>query len=574
MNFYVSNKKYTKVDWFVDEILYQTFDSYKHASEVLKKELDNDDINEWVIRKLIKNNGVTDKKRSTFKKIQIFKDGILLHTFKKNIEFAKFYNISKDYISCIINGKFTSPIFKDYEIKIIHTTPDVRLHVYNDDITFTCLYCEQVKPLNEQNFYYKNNETKIFKKKCIECIHKNNRLGTKKLYEFNKQLNDNWKSHPEFTYLYFERDTTKVFNLNSKCYIINNPVINNKEFSTRTLKWEAFYGEIPEHKIIKYKNPENIKNDNDGTELDNLECNYIYCESCEKIIKNPKTLLNKYCSNTCFQKNKISKHNENINNNLISYLSHKVSKHKHTNKKYKTEIDYDKNYLISLGLNCFYCGITCKFGYEANYFDPDILTYDKQNPDIGYIKENIVVCCFFCNRMKNQTVYQDWEQFIQFIKNDTLNEASSTILELDLSNKTFTTKLSKKNNLLSHIKTKSPSYYPFKDSTKKVFKIKCENQNYVDPFFHFFPIIYLEHNCLWNSSIDAIDPSLPKLEKHRPDNLQIIPKCFNFAKGSLSNEQFMNEWKKRGFKTDFTNCSIKLPENYYQQSYFNKFLSK
>jgi len=396
------------------------------------------------------------------------------------------------------------------------------------------------------------------------------------MYNFNIQLNDNWKNHPEFINIYFERDSTKIFNLETGKYIMCNLVINNKEFVTRNLKWETFYGKIPEHKIIKYKNLENINNDNDGTELDNLDCIYVYCENCEKMIENPKSITVKFCSVICQQKKAKEKEKNKRNTNINLYISHILSVQKHVNKKYKTIIDYDTEHLLSLGLNCFYCGIECKFGYEKDSNNPDTLSYDKQNSDIGYIKENVVVCCWFCNRMKNQTVYEDWRQFIQFIKDDTLNEASSTILELDLTNKTFAKKSSGINmsNIYYHTRHKSPSYYPTLNEAGGVFKIKCENQNYVDPFFHFFPIIYLEHNCLWNASIDAIDTSLQEEDKHRPDNIQIIPKCFNYAKGCLSNEQFMNEWKKRGFKTDFTNCSIKLPENYYQQSYFNKFLSK
>jgi hypothetical protein len=39
-----------------------------------------------------------------------------------------------------------------------------------------------------------------------------------------------------------------------------------------------------------------------------------------------------------------------------------------------------------------------------------------------------------------------------------------------------------------------------------------------------------------------------------------------------ANEQFINEWNIRSFKTDFSKCSIKLPDNYLNESYFNKLL--
>ena len=42
------------------------------------------------------------------------------------------------------------------------------------------------------------------------------------------QLNDNWKHHPEHINYYFERDTTKLFNINTGIYITANPIINKK----------------------------------------------------------------------------------------------------------------------------------------------------------------------------------------------------------------------------------------------------------------------------------------------------------------------------------------------------------
>ena len=99
----------------------------------------------------------------------------------------------------------------------------------------------------------------------------------------------------------------------------------------------------------------------------------------------------------------------------------------------------------------------------------------------------------------------------------------------------------------------------------------CGIVNFISNFY-FFPIIYLERNCLWNASIDAIDSTLPNEEKHRPDNIQIIPKIMNYGKHIHTQEQFLKEWNLRGFKTDFSNCTVKLPENYSIESYFNKSL--
>jgi hypothetical protein len=44
----------------------------------------------------------------------------------------------------------------------------------------------------------------------------------------------------------------------------------------------------------------------------------------------------------------------------------------------------------------------------------------------------------------------------------------------------------------------------------------------------------------------------------------------NYGKCVYTTEKFLEEWNKRKFKTDFSTCTIKLPENYSKDSYFNK----
>jgi hypothetical protein len=565
----------TKLDWFINDSLKQTFDSYTHAAEVFKIEYNNQTFNEAGIRNLIKNKGCNEKTNNKYRKIFVFKDDILQYTFKTNIEFANHFGFTLSSACNLISGKQKSPLLKDYKIKVVCDIPDIRLHVYDNSQEQICSYCEQSKPLNHQNYNYINTEKKIFHKKCIECF--SNSMYDKRLNDFMKLLNNSWKQHPIYTYLYFERDTTKIFNEQSAMYIKCDFEIDNKILMLRSLKWEAFYGKIPEHHIIRYKNKEfrELQRDdslthkfkeykNEGIELDNLECVLLYCETCKKIIENPKSMDQVYCSEKC----RVNKTNEECkekrNTNLYSYINQKVYSQKSINRRYKTIVDYNTDYLVSLGLNCFYCGIECKFGYSIPTNDPGTLSYDKKDPDIGYIKENVVVCCWFCNRMKNQTGYIDWEQFISFIKKKELTV-------LDLSNKVYAKKSSEINtsNIWFHVRKKSPSYYPDTQIPKQVFKNLCKQQNYLDPYFKFFPIIYLETNCLFNASLDAIDTRLPESEKHRPGNLQIVPKCFNYGKNDNSNEEFMECWKVRGFKTDFTECSIKYPDGYHEQSYFH-----
>ena len=340
------------------------------------------------------------------------------------------------------------------------------------------------------------------------------------------------------------------------------------------IKWEIFNGPIPINQLVKLKENKNIN-------LDNLECDYMYCNTCENIIENP-IITSKYCSDRCQMDNKNKKTRINTNNNIDKYLSSKLSQQKILNKKYNLLIDYNIDYLKSLGKKCNYCDVNCKFGTEKeslnslkifNYNnsamdDTDTLTFDRKDSDIGYCKENVVVCCWFCNRMKNITNYTDWINFIDFVKGKSII--------LNLSDKLFGKKSRDIDisNIYTELKRSSPSYYPNLKDPRNTFLELAKKQNYVDSIFKFFPIIYLDTNCLFNMSIDAMDTTLEKEEKHRPDNLQIIPKCLNYGKNILSTEDFLKEWIKRGFKTDFTNCSIKLPENYSTECYFEKIIKQ
>ena len=420
------------------------------------------------------------------------------------------------------------------------------------EIFRVCSCCKISKVLNETNYYFRKQG--VIERKCKEC--KNINSIDKFKTEFIEMIKDDndWKNHPDFKMFYFERNTDKIFNLTTAKYLQLRSFMNLTSEKEINIKWEIFNGPIPENKIVKIKNKGNIH-------LDNLECVYMYCVTCENIIENPIT-ISKYCSNNCQMNNRNKNSRDGINNNLNTYLSSKISHQKITNKKYNISVDYDADYLKSLGKKCIYCEVNCKFGTEKESLqtnkifnfnntaidDTDTLTFDRKNSELGYCKENIVVCCWLCNRMKNITDYTDWIKFIDFIKD--------------------------KSNIYTELKRSSPSYYPNLKDPRNTFLELAKKQNYVDSIFNFFPIIFLDRNCLFNMSIDAMDTTLPKEEKHRPDNLQIIPKCLNYGKNILSTEDFLKEWIKRGFKTDFTNCSIKLPENYSNECYFEKIIKQ
>jgi hypothetical protein len=543
----------TKLDWFVDGKLKGVFNSYEHAAEILREELKNPRITEYCIRQIVKGS-----KTDMFRSINVYEDTKIIKTFANNTEFMDFYKICDRSKTCnVVNGKVKLKELNGYTIEVVNKIPDIRHHIYKETIEKRkCTCCEIEKPLTEEFFY---NDSGKFRVRCKKCNLKV--IGDKPIKTFLENVGDTWKNHPEFSNIYFERNTEQIFNIESGKYLTQESLINIINRLAKDLKWESFNGKIEKNMLVSFKN------ETDGFKLDNLICEYSYCKNCEDLIENP-TLCNFYCSRRCLLdvKNYNEKHNRKLF--ITKYLSHKLSVHKNTNKKYNINIDYDVGHLLSLGSTCTYCGIDCKFGYGKENLHPDTLSFDKKNPDIGYCKENIVTCCWFCNRMKNQTKYEEWVQFINFIKN-------KDQLILDLSNKNFsrTSNEIRPSNIWYHVKEKSYGYYLELETAKYIFIDLCKTQNFLDPFFNFFPIVYLETNSLFNASIDAIDATLCEEEKYRPDNIQVVPKCFNYAKNILSNEDFLIEWNRRGFKTDFAGNSVKLPENYHTDSFFNRMIS-
>lgn len=509
-----SKKVIKKIDWFLENTLKETFNSYQHAAEHFQEYYNEPNIsNVTVSRLFIKNN--------------------------TNIKFDK-------------TGNKIIPVYKNISF-------DIREHNYTDDDQLienrVCTYCKISKPFTEQHFYI--NETR--RGKCRECNVKV--IGDKPVKEFMDKLKldkDNWKNHHDYEFIYFERDTEEIFNIKSGKSITNVRSIRNMTGKHAIhIKWEIFNGSVPENKIIRLKNTVVP-----SIALDNIECVYIKCENCDKIIEKPDA-LNRYCGKKCQTSVKVFKERELRHTNMDTYLMTKYSSQKYLNK----EIDYDVDHLKSLGKICFYCNIECTFGNDD--YTSDALTFDKKNSKITYIKSNVVPCCYFCNVMKNVTVYEDWMQFINFVKDP-------AITQLDLSNHFFgkTSRDIDTTCVYSNLKKQSPDYYPNRTDPKDYFMELCKKQKYKDYIFNFFPIIYLDRNCLWNASIDAIDSDIICEHKHRPTNLQIIPKLMNYGKHVHSVEHFLHEWEKRGFKTDFSNCRIILPDNYEKECYFHKMINK
>ena len=79
---YVSKTTRTKIDWFVDGVLKQTFDSYVHAAEILKIYYKYDTFSESNVRNLLKNNGKFSKSSSSkYRKIYILLSFLISYNY-------------------------------------------------------------------------------------------------------------------------------------------------------------------------------------------------------------------------------------------------------------------------------------------------------------------------------------------------------------------------------------------------------------------------------------------------------------------------------------------------------------
>ena len=67
--------------------------------------------------------------------------------------------------------------------------------------------------------------------------------------------------------------------------------------------------------------------------------------------------------------------------------------------------------------NCHYCGIepTLKIKYNNDFFMYNGI--DRKNSNLGYFEENIVSCCFVCNRGKSNMDYNEWKKHLKRIAN-------------------------------------------------------------------------------------------------------------------------------------------------------------
>tara|TARA_Y100000817_G_C16855912_1_gene543999 strand:- start:1546 stop:2799 length:1254 start_codon:yes stop_codon:yes gene_type:complete len=374
------------------------------------------------------------------------------------------------------------------------------------------------------------------------------------LYEI-QQNPTKWKQHPIYIHLWFERNLSRCLNTKKGWCPQGGHCL--RPVAHRIQKWETFYGDIPNDTIIRFKNS-NLSNDKRFS-LDNLECISLACLTCKKYLPESRHHNQKYCSVKCRLVRDHKYQREKYQSDLSMFVANKA-------RRYKMNYDYCMNLIKVSGGHCNWCGIKCLL-YGGTGFNYDTISFDAVIASAGHIIGNITISCQLCNLMKQLMELSPWLLLLEFLKKPEL-------LKLNLSSFKFINSYEPiKEQMRNHpepwgqLKTNSPKYYKVWGAPFKTFQKIFQKQKGVDGIFNFFPLLYLTRRNHFNVSCDAIDSNLPDEEKHRPDNIQILPLFLNHAKNKFTIRQLKEAFERRNFKTDYSECKVILPEKYKSESW-------
>jgi len=312
--------------------------------------------------------------------------------------------------------------------------------------------------------------------------------------------------------------------------------------------WISYNGEIPDNKHITYKNSDT------SNLLENLECCEFICTTCNKLFESDDN-RSKFCSSVCKNINGCKMHKQAKRDTLRPYIAEKI-------KSWKKEFNLNADEIIEKvpGINdltCQYCGIENLQFASGDNCEPNKLSIDAKHPGDHSI-DNLIGCCWLCNRMKNDSPYEEWMQLLCFLKGD--------VKILDLSTCDYV----KKNILVSKeysyrpwctLNTENPKMFKERGSAKKHLIKIFNEQKKKDSIFGIFPLVMLTRSNLLNMSCDKIDPT-------NNTEWQLVPLFLNYAKSIYSTERLVSEFKNRNFLQSTEELLVKLPENYEKMSAF------
>lgn len=265
-------------------------------------------------------------------------------------------------------------------------------------------YCPKCKNLLELNNFYKNQSQKFgVDVYCKEC----SKEKSKQYYKIHKkQYNKEEKRKYNLQYKNNNKNKIKEIQkrynetLNCRYLDYKKSAITRKiEFNLSIQEFSTFWNSQCFYcgQNIKTIGIDRINN-NIGYVINNcVSC----CEICNrlKLDLDFESWIAKINQIIKFHKKKF-KFGKNID---INCLKNNYSQYKYRARKKNLEFSLSKEQFITLlKSNCFYCGI----------IDYEISTIDRLHNNIGYVINNCVSCCKYCNSGKRD---RDYEEFINWI---------------------------------------------------------------------------------------------------------------------------------------------------------------
>lgn len=160
------------------------------------------------------------------------------------------------------------------------------------------------------------------------------------------------------------------------------------------------------------------------------------CIICETPIKLKPFHVKRFkgpfcCSRKCrgeFIKTEYSGQNNpnyKYRNEIQKYFAIRTSDIKRRSNKKQIPFNLNEQFLYELynkqrGL-CYYTNVPMKISTDnftiKGQADLDVVSVDKINPDLGYIENNVVLCCSGINKLKGNSTIEELEYFLKNIAN-------------------------------------------------------------------------------------------------------------------------------------------------------------
>ena len=147
------------------------------------------------------------------------------------------------------------------------------------------------------------------------------------------------------------------------------------------------------------------------------------CKACnqEVLIPAPRLTASEYKSCGCSRKLTSEEvYNQEINTPAFKRYVAKIKKGA-AERKYEFNLTDDLIYKLNKS-NCYYCGVAPERIFKSCEARRYVFNgIDRVNNNFGYVKENVVSCCFDCNSMKSILNKELFLNKIEAIYNNLIN---------------------------------------------------------------------------------------------------------------------------------------------------------